>query len=113
MKKLNDVIWIKNNSGNIVSNKENIQTVKNLLNDTGCGFCLAKFTQVTMHLGTGLVHSCHHPKAGEGGRLKPTLLDLARSLFADFEAHLFFQYYYLFLYKSVCLVGSVFFFRVW
>ena len=63
MKKLNDVIWIKNNSGDIVSNKENIQTVKNLLNDTGCGFCLAKFTQVTMHLGTGLVHSCHHPKA--------------------------------------------------
>jgi hypothetical protein len=32
-----------------------------LLNDTGKGFCLAKFTQVTMHLGTGLVHSCHHP----------------------------------------------------
>lgn len=61
MKKLNDVIWIKNNSGDIVSTKENMQTVKNLLNDTGCGFCLAKFTQVTMHLGTGLVHSCHHP----------------------------------------------------
>ena len=63
MKKLDDVIWIKNNSGDIVSNKENVETVKNLLNDTGCGFCLAKFTQVTMHLGTGLVHSCHHPKA--------------------------------------------------
>lgn len=63
MKKLNDVIWIKNKVGYIVSNKENVETVKNLLNDTGCGFCLAKFTQVTMHLGTGLVHSCHHPKA--------------------------------------------------
>ena len=63
MKKLNDIVWIKNNSGDIISNKENVETVKNLLNDTGCGFCLAKFTQVTMHLGTGLVHSCHHPKA--------------------------------------------------
>ena len=52
MKKLNDVIWIKNKVGYIVSNKENVETVKNLLNDTGCGFCLAKFTQVTMHLGT-------------------------------------------------------------
>ena len=63
MKKLNDIIWVKNNAGYIVSNKENVQNVKNLLNETGCGFCLAKFTQVTMHLGTGLVHSCHHPKA--------------------------------------------------
>jgi len=63
MKKLNEVIWVKNNDGNIISNKENLNKVKNLLNETGCGFCLAKFTQVTMHLGTGLVHSCHHPQA--------------------------------------------------
>lgn len=62
MKKINDVIWIKNNLGEIVHTKENVETVKNLLNDTGQGFCLAKFTQVTMHLGTGTVHSCHHPK---------------------------------------------------
>ena len=62
MKKLNEVIWVKNNDGNIISNKENLNKVKNLLNETGCGFCLAKFTQVTMHLGTGLVHSCHHPQ---------------------------------------------------
>ena len=33
------------------------------LNSVGCGFCLAKWTQVTMHLGSGLTHSCHHPKA--------------------------------------------------
>ena len=62
-KKLNDVIWIKNKLGNVASNKENRDSIKNLLNETGCGFCLAKFTQVTMHLGTGLVHSCHHPTA--------------------------------------------------
>lgn len=62
MRKLKDVIWIRNNFDNIVSNTENIGTVKNLLNETGPGFCLAKFTQVTMHLGTGMVHSCHHPK---------------------------------------------------
>jgi organic radical activating enzyme len=31
------------------------------LNSVGCGFCLAKWTQVTMHLQTGMNHSCHHP----------------------------------------------------
>jgi len=35
--------------------------VKNQLDKKGCGFCLAKWTQVTIHLGTGLTHSCHHP----------------------------------------------------
>ena len=35
--------------------------VKKKLDEQGCGFCLAKWTQVTMHLGTGLTHSCHHP----------------------------------------------------
>jgi len=35
--------------------------VKNKLDSVGCGFCLAKWTQVTMHLGTGMTHSCHHP----------------------------------------------------
>ena len=35
--------------------------VKKKLDKVGCGFCLAKWTQVTMHLGTGLTHSCHHP----------------------------------------------------
>jgi organic radical activating enzyme len=35
--------------------------VKNELDKVGCGFCLAKWTQVTMHLQTGRTHSCHHP----------------------------------------------------
>ena len=35
--------------------------VKDKLDGVGCGFCLAKWTQVTMHLGTGMTHSCHHP----------------------------------------------------
>ena len=35
--------------------------VRDQLNKKGCGFCLAKWTQVTMHLGVGLTHSCHHP----------------------------------------------------
>ena len=35
--------------------------VKSKLDGVGCGFCLAKWTQVTMHLGTGMTHSCHHP----------------------------------------------------
>ena len=43
------------------NNETNLNSVKNLLNSTGCGFCLAKFKQVTLHLGTGMTHSCHHP----------------------------------------------------
>ena len=31
------------------------------LNNVGCGFCLAKWTQVTIHLQMGETHSCHHP----------------------------------------------------
>ncbi len=31
------------------------------LDSVGCGFCLAKWTQVTMHLHNGMTHSCHHP----------------------------------------------------
>jgi len=34
---------------------------KEKLNKVGCGFCLAKWTQVTIHLQTGRTHSCHHP----------------------------------------------------
>ncbi len=62
-KKLNDVIWIRNKMGDITNTPDNVKNVKELLNSTGNGFCLAKFTQVTLHLGTGLVHSCHHPRA--------------------------------------------------
>lgn len=61
-KKLHDVIWIKNEYGmSSYSNPQNIKNIKDLLNSTGPGFCLAKFKQVTLHLGTGLVHACHHP----------------------------------------------------
>jgi len=35
--------------------------VKDKLDGVGCGMCLAKWTQVTMHLSTGMTHSCHHP----------------------------------------------------
>ena len=37
------------------------QEVKDKLDGVGCGFCLAKWTQVTMHLSMGMTHSCHHP----------------------------------------------------
>ena len=37
------------------------QEVKDKLDSVGQGFCLAKWTQVTMHLGMGMTHSCHHP----------------------------------------------------
>ena len=38
-------------------------SMKAKLNSVGPGFCLAKWTQVTIHLGSGLTHSCHHVKA--------------------------------------------------
>ena len=41
--------------------KEVLANFKKTLNKTGCGFCLAKWTQVTIHLQTGETHSCHHP----------------------------------------------------
>ena len=44
-------------------NDTNRKQMRDLLNKTGKGFCLAKWTQVTMHLGNGLTHSCHHPGA--------------------------------------------------
>lgn len=34
---------------------------KDKLDAVGCGFCLAKWTQVTIHLLNGTTHSCHHP----------------------------------------------------
>ena len=36
---------------------------KNELNKISPTFCVAKWKQVTMHLESGLTHSCHHPKA--------------------------------------------------
>jgi pyruvate-formate lyase-activating enzyme len=35
--------------------------VQEKLNDVGSGFCLAKWTQTTIHLQMGETHSCHHP----------------------------------------------------
>lgn len=40
---------------------EHLHTIKKELDNQGCGFCLAKWTQVTMHLHNGMTHSCHHP----------------------------------------------------
>ena len=38
-----------------------INEVKKFLDQTSCSFCLAKWTQVSLHLQTGHGHSCHHP----------------------------------------------------
>lgn len=35
--------------------------VKSELSEYGPGMCLAKWSQTTIHLGTGHTHSCHHP----------------------------------------------------
>jgi organic radical activating enzyme len=49
--------------GKALQTSGNREKMKSLLDQKGCGFCLAKWTQVTMHLGPGLTHSCHHPGA--------------------------------------------------
>ena len=35
--------------------------IRNELNSVSKSFCLAKWTQVTIHLQNGQTHSCHHP----------------------------------------------------
>lgn len=40
---------------------KNHEEIKHELNKVGPGFCLAKWTQVTIHLQMGQTHSCHHP----------------------------------------------------
>lgn len=61
--KSEDINWTKNSEGSILRDHTNVEKIKPLLNSVGEGFCLAKFTQVSLHLETGLVHSCHHPRA--------------------------------------------------
>ena len=58
--KINDSNLERTETGTIVPSVENYQPMKELLDNTGCGFCLAKWTQVTTHLGSGITHSCHH-----------------------------------------------------
>ena len=58
------------------------EEVKKALNSVGPGFCLAKWNQVTIHLGSGLTHSCHHPaphKVSESEvRINPSALHNTR-----------------------------------
>jgi len=37
------------------------KNITDKLNSVGCGMCLAKWTQSTIHLQIGHTHSCHHP----------------------------------------------------
>lgn len=59
----NNIPKIKQETDRVCSMTDNLSKVKQELDTVGCGFCLAKWTQVTMHLGSGLTHSCHHPGA--------------------------------------------------
>lgn len=42
---------------------DNLKKFKKELDAISPTFCVAKWKQVTMHLESGLTHSCHHPKA--------------------------------------------------
>ena len=59
--------------------------VKNKLNEVGCGFCLAKWTQVTMHLHNGLTHSCHHPTPHKIPLSELSVLAMIRLLIVPLE----------------------------
>ena len=41
---------------------QDFRATKDKLDGVGCGFCLAKWTQVTLQMQTGHNHSCHHPR---------------------------------------------------
>jgi MoaA/NifB/PqqE/SkfB family radical SAM enzyme len=45
-----------------MSNREHLDKVKQALSSVSPSFCLAKWTQVSIHLQNGTTHSCHHPK---------------------------------------------------
>ncbi len=49
----------------VVHSSHNFELMKNKQNEIGPGFCIAKWNQVSLHLETGLTHSCHHPTAHE------------------------------------------------
>ncbi len=44
-----------------MDNIGNFKKTKEELDKVSPSFCLAKWNQVTVHLGTGMTHSCHHP----------------------------------------------------
>ena len=46
----------------ILLGNHDYQKTKNMLDKVGCGMCLAKWTQTTIHLQMGQTHSCHHPR---------------------------------------------------
>ena len=43
--------------------KQLVTDFKNKLNKISPSMCVAKWKQVTIHLGTGQTHSCHHPSS--------------------------------------------------
>jgi organic radical activating enzyme len=46
-----------------MNNFNEFQKAKVALDAVSPSFCMAKWNQVTIHLGAGLTHSCHHPAA--------------------------------------------------
>lgn len=44
-----------------MDNHNEFQQTKDSLDKVSPSFCLAKWNQVSIHLGTGMTHSCHHP----------------------------------------------------
>ena len=49
------------NKTQIIKEEDVYKNTKDKLDKVGCGMCLAKWTQATVHLQMGETHSCHHP----------------------------------------------------
>lgn len=49
------------NCSTVMDNIENFSNTKEKLDKISPSFCLAKWAQVSLHLESGMTHSCHHP----------------------------------------------------
>tara|TARA_R110000796_G_scaffold118473_1_gene232179 strand:+ start:2937 stop:4355 length:1419 start_codon:yes stop_codon:yes gene_type:complete len=49
------------NKTQLIKEEDVYKNTKDKLDKVGCGMCLAKWTQATVHLQMGETHSCHHP----------------------------------------------------
>jgi len=58
---MSDKLELEKKKAKLLLGNHDYQITKDKLDKVGCGMCLAKWTQTTIHLQMGQTHSCHHP----------------------------------------------------
>ena len=58
---MSEQLKLEKQKAKILLGNHDYQITKDKLDSVGCGMCLAKWTQTTIHLQMGETHSCHHP----------------------------------------------------